>query len=87
MSNLAQDEDIQELFKVVDRIRERVGTAVPLPTDNGEYAVVSDEHSNSYFPTAYRYPDGNWDLGGEAITSEGLRRFLETYRLKLVHHN
>lgn len=81
------NEDLKELLAVVDRIREKVGEALALPTDVGQYALVRTEDSlpHRVEVDAWRYEGGDWDLGGESITSEGLRRYLETYRLRLVH--
>lgn len=74
--------DLEELFRVVDRLRGQVGDAAPLPSEPGGYRVVGKGH----YLLAYQEPDGTWYLNGKEISREGLRRYLETYSLNLMKY-
>lgn len=80
-------DDLNELFNVVDRLRNKVGTSRPLPVAEGTYLLVdTDEGVHNIRARLDPYLGGpSWFLGGQPISQEGLRRYLKTYNLRLVH--
>lgn len=77
--------ELDELFQAADKIRNRVGSAVELPREPGEYALVGECDYRSRL-TAEMTHQGywpRWRLDGVPISAESLRMYLETHRLEL----
>lgn len=77
--------ELDELFQAADKIRNRVGSAVELPREPGEYALVGACNYRARVQARMTHQGywPRWELGGVPISAESLRLYLETHRLEL----